>query len=156
MGDVRMRGATIVAALLAALSCGGACAGAAAVRAEGHATVRVLKDCSECPEMVPIPAGTFVMGIPPGEDERENAPRQYWGWSAPQHPVTIRESFALGKFDVTVEEFAAFVRETGYSAGNSCWQPQAVVELRKLEWRLLDRRTRGHPGLPPDQPPPGH
>src|SRR5205814_4457362 len=47
-----------------------------------------------------------------------------------------------------VEEFAAFVRETGYSAGNSCWQPQAVVELRKLEWRLLIGSTWEHPGFP--------
>lgn len=97
--------------------------------------------------MVRVPAGTFIMGVPPGEDERENAPRQYWGWSAPQHPVTIREGFAIGKFDITVEEFAAFVRDAGYSAGNSCWQPRPVVALRKLEWQLLIGRNWEHPGF---------
>ncbi|HXP73130.1 MAG TPA: SUMF1/EgtB/PvdO family nonheme iron enzyme [Stellaceae bacterium] len=87
------------------------------------------------------------MGIPPGEDERENAPPGFRGWSAPQHPVTIREGFAIGRFDVTVEEFAAFVRESGYSAGDRCWQGQPNFELRKLEWRLLIGRNWEHPGF---------
>jgi formylglycine-generating enzyme required for sulfatase activity len=31
-------------------------------------------------------------------------------------------SFALGKYDVTRGEYAAFVRETGYSAGDGCFE----------------------------------
>lgn len=142
-----MRGATIGAVLLAALTFGSTSLIAPPATAQGQLTRRSFKDCSDCPEMVRVPAGTFIMGVPPGEDERENAPRQYWGWSAPQHPVTIREGFAIGKFDITVEEFAAFVRDAGHSAGNSCWQPRPVVALRKLEWQLLIGRNWEHPGF---------
>ena len=44
------------------------CAFAVPAAAQDHHATKPFKDCSECPEMVPIPAGTFVMGIPPGED----------------------------------------------------------------------------------------
>jgi formylglycine-generating enzyme required for sulfatase activity len=40
---------------------------------------------------------------------------------APQHRVTFR-SFAIGKYDVTRGEYAAFVRETRYSAGDGCFE----------------------------------
>jgi formylglycine-generating enzyme required for sulfatase activity len=38
---------------------------------------------------------------------------------APQHEVSV-PSFAMGKYDVTRGEYAAFVRETGHSAGDGC------------------------------------
>jgi formylglycine-generating enzyme required for sulfatase activity len=65
-----------------------------------------FRDCSDCPEMVVVPAGKFVMGSPATEHGRFDA-------EGPQHPVAIR-SFALGKYDVTSEEFLIFLRETGY------------------------------------------
>lgn len=34
-----------------------------------------FRDCPQCPSMVPLPAGKFVMGAPPGEDEREKVPK---------------------------------------------------------------------------------
>jgi len=60
----------------------------------------VFKDCEECPEMVVIPSGTFMMGSkadpfaadPPFDDEQ------------PQHLVSL-PSFALGKFEVTQEQW---------------------------------------------------
>lgn len=99
--------------------------------------------------MVPVPVGTFLMGIPPGEEERENTPREFRGWSAPQHAVTIREAFAIGRFDVTVEEFGAFVRESGYSTGDRCWTPIPSPKQRKLEWRLIIGEDWQHPGFAP-------
>jgi formylglycine-generating enzyme required for sulfatase activity len=61
-----------------------------------------FKDCDECPEMVVIPAGTFLMGskadpfaaFPPPQEEQ------------PQHSVSIR-SFSIGKFEVTQEQWYA-------------------------------------------------
>src|ERR1051326_5352211 len=81
-----------------------------------------FRDCAQCPEMVVIPAGRFVMGSSAGE--------QSWAVSqgftpgsiadeAPQHVVFVR-SFAIGKYDVTREEYATFVRESGYPAGDGC------------------------------------
>ena len=54
----------------------------------------VIKDCAECPEMVVIPAGSFVMG------SEKNADAQ------PTHLVNM-SSFLLGKTEVTQEQWEA-------------------------------------------------
>ena len=64
-----------------------------------------FRDCSECPEMTVVPAGTFVMGSPSGEAGR--APSE-----GPQHRVKISHPFALGTHEVTRDQFAAFVAAT--------------------------------------------
>ena len=74
----------------------------------------VFKDCITCPEMVVVPAGSFMMGSPPGEEDR----RYHEG---PQHRVTIAEPFAVGKYEVTRGEYAVFVRETGHVDWNFCF-----------------------------------
>lgn len=56
------------------------------------------------PEMVVLPDGTFAMGAD-SEDPVANA--------APRHEVSIA-SFAMGKTEVTVAQFRAFVDATGY------------------------------------------
>jgi formylglycine-generating enzyme required for sulfatase activity len=70
-----------------------------------------FKDCEDCPEMVALTSGEFMMGSP--EDERgrqddEGLPRR----------VTIPKGFAIGKFEVTVDQFSAFVADTGIAADN--------------------------------------
>ena len=57
-------------------------------RQEKAATVTIIKDCPDCPEMAVIPAGSFVMG----SDKRAEV--------RPSHIVTIR-SFLIGKTEVT-------------------------------------------------------
>ncbi len=63
------------------------------------------------PNWVRIEPGTFLMGIP--EEETKD-----WGFSEldkrarPQHEVTIPRAFLLGKYPVTVSEYAIFARET--------------------------------------------
>ncbi|MBM3569204.1 MAG: formylglycine-generating enzyme family protein, partial [Alphaproteobacteria bacterium] len=81
---------------------------------------QVVRDCAECPEMVVIPAGSFVMGVAPGEEEREGVPDNLKGRSVPQHSVNVR-SFMLGKYEVTVGEFGHFVNETGYRTDGGCF-----------------------------------
>jgi formylglycine-generating enzyme required for sulfatase activity len=79
----------------------------------------VFRDCPDCPEMVVIPASPFNMGSPESEKAwatKHGASPESVSDEAPQHRVTLR-SFAIGKYDVTRGEYAAFVRETGYSAG---------------------------------------
>ena len=75
--------------------------------------------------MVVVPAGSFTMGSPkvePGRYEDEG----------PQHDVRIAKPFAVGEFQVTVDEFKAFVAATAYDAGSTCyawngksWEPQS-------------------------------
>ncbi|MBM3566973.1 MAG: hypothetical protein FJX42_12775, partial [Alphaproteobacteria bacterium] len=82
----------------------------------------VFRDCPNCPEMVVIPAGSFVMGVAPGEEEREGVSDRLKGNSVPQHSVNVR-SFMLGKYEVTVGEFGRFVNETGHRTDGGCVVP---------------------------------
>ena len=89
-----------------------------------------FRDCSDCPEMVMIPAGSFLMGSSDEEtvrDVKDVVPhdefkfaQKYMAFEHPQHSINIGRSFALGKYHVTRGEFASFVRETGYSTGKGC------------------------------------
>jgi len=64
-----------------------------------------FKDCRNCPEMVVIPAGSFMMGSPATETgHRENEP---------QSRVTIARAFAVGKTEVTWDQWEACVRDRG-------------------------------------------
>ncbi len=73
----------------------------------------VFRDCAECPQMVVVPAGSFLMGSPESEE----------GWHSsegPQHQVTIREPFAVGAYEVTVAEYREFVSAAGRDGGTGC------------------------------------
>ena len=61
-----------------------------------------FSDCSDCPEMVVVPAGSFTMGSPPDEEGRLDR-------EGPQRQVTIARPFAVGKFEVTFDEWDACV-----------------------------------------------
>ena len=64
--------------------------------------VSTFKDCEDCPDMVVIPAGTFLMGskpdpfsgFQPSSDEQ------------PQRAVSIK-SFSIGKYEITQEQWYA-------------------------------------------------
>ena len=64
--------------------------------------LEVFRDCPDCPEMVVIPAGEFLMGSPRSEDHRDND-------ESPQHRVTIAQRFAVGVYEVTGGEWNACV-----------------------------------------------
>ncbi len=70
-----------------------------------------FRDCATCPEMVVLPAGKFTMGSPEGERGRYDD-------EGPQRQVTIPEPFAVGKYEVTIGQYAEFVRETKHKTGN--------------------------------------
>ena len=90
-------------------------------RAQAPAPGTQFRDCSNgCPEMVMLPQGSFIMGAPPGEDERENVPAFFRGHSVPQHLVRIQYWVAIGKFDVTRDEYAQFAAETNRRDPDSC------------------------------------
>jgi formylglycine-generating enzyme required for sulfatase activity len=65
-----------------------------------------FRDCDDCPEMMVLPAGTFTMGSPASEKERNDD-------EGPQHKVTIPRPFAVGKFEVTFAEWDACVAGSG-------------------------------------------
>jgi len=84
---------------------------AAARSADQLAAAPTIRDCPDvCPEMALVPAGEFRMGSPIDEDGRDHQ-------EGPMHRVRIAQPFFVGRYDVTVGEFAAFVKETGHDAG---------------------------------------
>lgn len=66
----------------------------------------VFRECEGCPEMTVVPAGSFRMGSPPTERGRSNS-------EGPRHTVDLPRPFAIGKFAVTFDEWAACVKDGG-------------------------------------------
>ena len=56
--------------------------------------------CPKCPEMVVVPAGSFMMGSPKSEEGRHDN-------EGPQRRVTISQPFAVGRYEVTFDEWNA-------------------------------------------------
>jgi formylglycine-generating enzyme required for sulfatase activity len=94
-----------------------------------------FKECDGCPEMVVLPAGAFTMGSPENERDR-------FSDESPQHVVTFTRPFAVGKFEITVDQFAAFVKETAYDAGSKC------LTLEEGKSAVRDGRSWRNPGYP--------
>jgi formylglycine-generating enzyme required for sulfatase activity len=62
-----------------------------------------FRECAkDCPEMVVVPAGEFMMGSPPDENRHD-------GDEDPQHKVVFAKPFAVSKFEVTFDEWQACV-----------------------------------------------
>jgi formylglycine-generating enzyme required for sulfatase activity len=120
------------------------CLVAAAYSARAYAQrASEFRDCPNCPMMVVIPAGKFTMGSS-AADRSWATSRGAWPGSvddeSPQHDVVLR-SFAIGKYDVTRGEYAAFVQETSHPAGNGCNESSMPKSIKRAaaSWQ--------HPGF---------
>jgi len=86
-----------------------------------------FKECAEdCPEMVVVPAGDFMMGSPPNEVGHDSD-------EGPQHKVVFARPFAVSKFEVTFDDWDAcvaygdcdpHVSDSGWGRG-----PQPVINV---------------------------
>ncbi|GAB2179603.1 SUMF1/EgtB/PvdO family nonheme iron enzyme [Dongia sp. agr-C8] len=86
--------------------------------------------CKDCPEMVSIPAGSFLMGSPESEDDRDEK-------EGPQTKIDIR-AFAIGKYPVTRGQFAEFIQATGYKPARRCFAEVSHgkwEETSKASWK---------------------
>lgn len=91
----------------------------------------VFRDCADCPEMVVVPPGRFLMGSPDSDDERWSAERE-----GPVHLVRIARPFAVGRFEITRAQYAQFVRDTGVSSmGCFHWGSEGWVHKADWDWR---------------------
>jgi formylglycine-generating enzyme required for sulfatase activity len=74
--------------------------------------------------MIVGPGGEFTMGSPASEAKPEDG-------ESPQHPVRIAQSFAIGKFEVTISQFETFVKTSGYQVNERCslWTGKEWKEL---------------------------
>lgn len=67
---------------------------------------RTIRDCETCPEMVALPTGSYMMGSDELEEGREAS-------EGPRHRVKIERPFAIGRFEVTFDEYDACVADGG-------------------------------------------
>ena len=104
---------------------------------------RRFRDCEGrwCPQMVVVPAGSYMMGSPGSEEGRYDD-------EGPRHRVRIGKPFAVGVTEVTRGEFGRFVRETGHSTGNACrtYEGGKWKERSGRSWRNPGyNQTDAHP-----------
>jgi len=108
---------------------------------------QTFKDCKDCPEMVIIPAGSFMMGSPENEKGRTSKSED-GAIEGPQKRVSIRQ-YAAGKFDITKEQWALFVRETNRVTTGGCeWADLPGDTLQP--WELNPSANWNHIGFPQD------
>jgi formylglycine-generating enzyme required for sulfatase activity len=93
-----------------------------------------FRDCEHCPALVVIPAGDFIMGSPATEPGRYDE-------EGPQRSVHINR-LAVGKFDVTRGEWAAFASATNRETTGGCtWSSlpgtSAMEPNPKATWKTL-------------------
>lgn len=74
---------------------------------------KTTADCDKCPELVTIPAGTFLMGSPDDEAGRTAD-------EGPQRRVVFKHPIEVGRYAVTLDEFRAFMTSTGYRTSDKC------------------------------------
>jgi iron(II)-dependent oxidoreductase len=111
----------------------------ASIRAEQAKALRPELAGGLLPDLVRIPAGAFLMGskeddAPADDDEK------------PQHECTIPYAYRIGRYPVTVAEFACFVEAEGYQSG-TFWT--------EAGWQWVQETKRTGPeryGDPFDQP----
>lgn len=86
-----------------------------------------FRDCDDCPEMVVVPPGEFQMGANGGEADRPEGPVR---------KVRIPRAFAVSRFEVTQEQFARFVVDTGRAMPGGCqiWNGTAWIGPPASDW----------------------
>jgi formylglycine-generating enzyme required for sulfatase activity len=107
-------------------------------------SAETIRDCANCPEIIVVPSGQFVMGTPGGAVEMDDDTGE-----TPQLHVTIEKPFGLGKTEVTTQQYADFIRESGYKAEPGCrlWNNRWLTDP-KSDWRGAGQMRSPKPTAP--------
>ncbi|MEX0734885.1 MAG: SUMF1/EgtB/PvdO family nonheme iron enzyme [Steroidobacteraceae bacterium] len=103
----------------------------------------MFRDCDDCPEMVVIPAGSFVMGTP--------AVRGARGAAAAERDAVVIElprAFGLGRHEVTRAQYRRFIADSGYEPKPGCrvWDPALSRFNEDVRRGWQDPATPAAPG----------
>jgi formylglycine-generating enzyme required for sulfatase activity len=85
-----------------------------------------LKIGSEGPEMVVVPAGTFQMGDVQGDGERNEQP---------VHAVRIQKPFAIGRYEITFDDYDRFTKATGWTVPKDGGWGRARHPVINVSWQ---------------------
>ena len=104
-----------------------------AIVSEDGQAGRQFQDCPECPEMVVVPAGSFMMGSPPGEEGGPGGQHL----ERPQYRIEFASPFAIGAFEVTIEQWDACLADGGcggYRPDYFDWEDIADHPVSGVSW----------------------
>jgi formylglycine-generating enzyme required for sulfatase activity len=86
-----------------------------------------FRECAkDCPEMIVIPAGRFMMGSPPTEKGRSD--------DESQHEVTITKRFAASKYDVTFADWDACISVGGCPQASDVGEGRGTRPIINVTW----------------------
>ena len=93
--------------------------------------IKGARDCENCPEMVVLQPGPFVMGDSHGDRSER-----------PAHRVTISKPYAIGKYEVTVAQWNACVQAEACKAVTSTAGSPDKSPARDISWTDTQRYVR--------------
>ncbi|CAG9174825.1 Hercynine oxygenase [Cupriavidus laharis] len=82
-----------------------------------------IHDCPACPVLVSLPAGSFTMGSNASDPAEK-----------PPHHVTISQPFAIGRYEVTVEQWNACVDTGGCDRIATVANSAKTAPIRDVSW----------------------
>lgn len=92
-------------------------------QASGATGATEVKDCPTCPELISLPAGSFTMGSNSGDPSEK-----------PAHQVSIATPFAIGKYEITVEQWDACAKAGGCPAIAADASRAPDTPVRDVSW----------------------
>lgn len=104
----------------------------------GEEVGSVFKDCADCPEMVVVPSGSIRIGSTEQERAGFAVPPSFAARES-QIEVKIAKPFAVGRFEITREQFAAYVADAkvptvlgcaGYDPAVNGWPMRPTLSWR--------------------------
>lgn len=81
------------------------------------------KDCAACPAMIAVPQGNFVMGSNGGDASEK-----------PAHSVAIKATFAIGKSEITAEQWNACAEAGACARIETNTNAAKTAPARDLSW----------------------
>ncbi|MBL8566771.1 MAG: SUMF1/EgtB/PvdO family nonheme iron enzyme [Hyphomicrobiaceae bacterium] len=116
--------------------------GASAGPSDGAKSGKGMRDCPDCPDLVVVPAGSFSMG--------SNQPYQ-----RPSHTVSFARPFAIGRYEVTFEEWDVCVADGACERPSDLGWGRGRIPVVNVSWAdaqkyvaWLSKKTRQTYRLP--------
>jgi sulfatase modifying factor 1 len=108
------------------------------------AGTQVFTDCKQCPEMVTVPVGEYLIGSTKEQTDRLKVPGKTGNRERPQHLVAIAYPFAISRHQVTRGEFRRFLKDSGRTMPAGCF----AWRIKPGGWQFHEERSWQNPGFP--------